>query len=258
MSNHISPTSLDTYLSGISFRLQPYFPEVVGVHNSPYIHNVMKGMKCLHGRPIRRKEPLSFSQLNVLALHYKSCPLYDNMLFLALILVGFFGLLRLGELTNPNNHRLVNRRKTIQRDSLHNLSTQVQFILPGSKTDKFFAGNKVLLCNNCSPNDPINTMRRYVQVRDKCFPTMPWLWVTSNGVPPTCKWFLARFHLHFDSRFGGHSMWAGGATLLAKHGVSFDVIQALGWWSSNAFRIYIHTHPSLLHADIAEQHKPCT
>jgi hypothetical protein len=252
MSTHISPNSLDTYLSGITFKLRPHFPEIVGVRNSPYIHSVMKGMKRLHGTPTRRKEPISFNQLNVLAVHYSSHPSYDNSLFLALILTGFFGLLRLGEITDPNDRRLVNRRKTIRQDSLHSSTTQFSFILPASKTDKFFAGNKVLIRNNSCDNNPIRAFGEYVRARDAHFPHIPWLWITSDGAVPTRRWFLHRFHLHFDSRFGGHSMRAGGATLLAKHGVPFDVIQALGRWSSDAFRIYIRTHPALLHANVGD------
>jgi hypothetical protein len=155
MSRHISPNSLDTYLSGITFKLRPHFPEVIGVRNSPYIHNVLKGIKQLHGTPIHRKEPISFNQLNVLANHYRSHPSYDNSLFLALILTGFFGLLCLGEITDPNDRRLVNRRKTIRRDSLQISTTQFCFLLPASKTDRFFAGNKVLIRNNTCDNNPI-------------------------------------------------------------------------------------------------------
>jgi len=41
-------------------------------------------------------------------------------------------------------------------------------------------------------------------------------------------------------------MWAGGATFLARYGVSPSLIQAQGWWSSDAFLIYIHKNPALL------------
>jgi hypothetical protein len=248
MSNHISPKSLETYLSSISFWLRPYFPEISAIWNSPYIQSVMRGIKRMHGGPVHRKEPITFEQLNVLATHYSSSMLYDDTLFLALISSGFFGLLRLGELTDSNDPRLVNRRKTIRRDSVCLTTSSVSFILPASKTDKFFAGNQVLLQSNSSANNPVTAVSNYLRLRDDRFPDIAWLWVTSAGSPPSRRWFLSRFHIHFDSRFGGHSMWAGGATLLAKHGVPFDIIQALGRWSSEAFKIYIRTHPLLLHS----------
>ncbi len=43
-------------------------------------------------------------------------------------------------------------------------------------------------------------------------------------------------------------MRAGGATALAEAGVSLALIQAIGRWSSDAFKIYIRHHPVLLAA----------
>lgn len=52
MSQHIAPKSLDTYLSGISFRLRPFFPNIMEICNSNYICSIMKGMKRIHGKPV--------------------------------------------------------------------------------------------------------------------------------------------------------------------------------------------------------------
>ena len=41
-------------------------------------------------------------------------------------------------------------------------------------------------------------------------------------------------------------MHAGGATALAEAGIAPDIIQAIGRWSPEAFKIYIHQHPVLL------------
>lgn len=196
--------------------------------------------------PVSRKQPITFSQLNSVASQLQGSSQIDNTLFLSLLTTGFFALLRLGELTDPNNQRLRNRRKTIRRDSVVSTSTSVQFILPASKTDKFFAGNQVIVHRNHSPNDPVSYFHRYLIICDTLFPNSQWLWLTSAGSPPTRKWFMTRFHLYFDACYGGHSLRAGGATLLAHKGISFDLIQALGRWSSEAFRIYIRQHPSIL------------
>lgn len=200
--------------------------------------------------PIRRKQPITFQQLNNIATLLHDSNLLDDILFLSMLTTGFFALLRLGELTDPNDTRLRNRRKTTRRDSVISSSTSIRFILPCSKTDKFFHGNEVILHRNYAPNDPVVFFKRYLSLRDTSFPENSWLWLTSMGVPPTRRWFLSRFHLYFDARYGGHSLRAGGATLLASKGVSFDLIQALGRWSSETFRIYIREHPYIIHHNL--------
>ncbi|KAK1217740.1 hypothetical protein PQX77_019612 [Marasmius sp. AFHP31] len=42
-------------------------------------------------------------------------------------------------------------------------------------------------------------------------------------------------------------MRSRGATFLAEQGLSGNLIQAIGWWSSEAFNIYIQKNPVLLH-----------
>lgn len=46
----------------------------------------------------------------------------------------------------------------------------------------------------------------------------------------------------------GLSMQAGGATSLAEHGVAPPLIQAMGRWSSETFKIYVRKHPVILHS----------
>ena len=45
--------------------------------------------------------------------------------------------------------------------------------------------------------------------------------------------------------FGGHSPRAGGATFYASLGLSEAIIQALGRWSSEAWKIYIRDNPTI-------------
>jgi hypothetical protein len=45
--------------------------------------------------------------------------------------------------------------------------------------------------------------------------------------------------------FGLHSPRAGGATFFASFGISEMILQALGRWSSEAWRIYIRDNPTI-------------
>lgn len=136
MAQFIKPTSIETYLSGITYRLLPYFPEAKTARDSPFLKNVVKGVKRMKNTPISRKQPITFSQLNHIASQLLDSSQIDDILFLSMLTTGFFALLRLGELTDPNDHRLRNRRKTIRRDSVISDTTSFQFTLPASKTDK--------------------------------------------------------------------------------------------------------------------------
>ncbi|KAG2071221.1 hypothetical protein BDR04DRAFT_1016529, partial [Suillus decipiens] len=51
---------------------------------------------------------------------------------------------------------------------------------------------------------------------------------------------------HCGSAMLGHSMRAGGATALVIAGMTPDLIQVAGRWSSEEFRKYVHQHPFLL------------
>ncbi len=57
--------------------------------------------------------------------------------------------------------------------------------------------------------------------------------------------FERRFFTLLDRSFGGHSARAGGATFYAGLGLSEDVIQGLGRWSSPAWKLYIRYNPSV-------------
>jgi hypothetical protein len=59
---------------------------------------------------------------------------------------------------------------------------------------------------------------------------------------------MQHFCSHFSKDFGGQLMCAGGATALTEAGIPPDLIQAIGCWSSDAFKIYIRCHPMLLAA----------
>lgn len=222
MGQFIKPLSVETYLSGITHRLRPFFPQVKAARDNDYIKQVLRGTKRLQNSPTNRKEPITFDELNALTRLYEGRNNLDDRLFIAILTAGFFGLMRLGELTDSDDPRLINRRKTIRWDSVTISANNIRFLLPSSKTDRFFQGNHVLLCRNNCFNDPVNAFTRYLEQRDNAFPNANWLWLNSHGEPPSRRWFLSRFHLYFDHRFGGHSLRSGGATLLAKKRSGFQ------------------------------------
>jgi hypothetical protein len=215
MSEFVKPSTVKSYLSGIVYHLQAMYANARVACEDPLVKDTLTGCERLHGRPVIRKLPLCLSHIEHVTEQYTHSENIDNRLFVALLSTDFFGLLQLGELSDPDDQRKVNLKKRIKRESLDINTTSMSFTLPASKTDQFFAGNQILLRNCHSSTCPVSTVKRYILIRDTCYDKSPWLWLTSKGKPPMGAWFMKRFRKHFDKGYGSHPMRAGGATMLA-------------------------------------------
>nr|AAZ14940.1 putative retroelement protein [Coprinellus disseminatus] len=247
MCDYIKPSSVTSYLSGIVQMLEPYFPNIRTVRSSPIVRDTLIGCKRLRNTPVTRKLPLSVGMIKQVV--FTSDPRYDFVLFQTLIVVGFHGLLRLGDLCDPPIRSNINPAKRARRTSVKfPTNDSFSFALPAHKADPFFEGNVVLIRNLWSGIDVVSIFRRYLAQRDLRHPYASPLWLTENGSVPDRSFFI-RFLLPFN--FGpsvrGQSMRAGGATALAELGASSEAIQALGRWSSSAWKIYIRKHPTVVH-----------
>ena len=255
MSHHISPRSVASYLSGIVSQLEPFFPDVRSARSSEMVQRTLKGCQKLHAEPITRKRALSPTDLLIPISRYEHSTQHDDLLFLSLFLTGFFGLMRLGELVFPDDVTLHDWRKISRRSSVQLMPDNYQFTLPAHKADLFFAGSQVLICGEKFGFQSRHFFLRYLSSRDKLFPLASPLWITASGAVPTRGFFMRRLRdLLPDPSIGGHSLRAGGATLLADFGAPPHVIQAAGHWASDTFQVYIRKHPLLLHSLLFSPH----
>jgi hypothetical protein len=247
MAQFIKPSSVESYLTGIVHYLSPFYPELPKWRSSQIVNQALKGCKKSKASAVHRKRALTLSDLNKISTTLNESNSYDDRLFLAILLSGFFGLLRLGELVYPADKSLDDPRKMTKRSCLHLQASHMRFQLPYHKADRFFQGNTILILPNGRPCNPIRAMAKYIIIRDRNFPHHDDLWVRHDGTRPRRNWFLARLRLFHLGDVAGHSLRSGGATALAESGVELHIIQALGRWSSDAFRAYIRLHPILLH-----------
>jgi len=248
MSYHIQPRSVASYLSGICSQLSSSFPSVRQTRRLPSVTKTLQGCLRQRGTPPTRKLPLTPEHLLGFSLSLASGT-HDDLLFLALTFCGFLALHRLGELVDHHNPALRSARKRILRRSATCSPDQFSYHLPAHKADRFFEGNVVVVAHASSaPLDPVPVFAAYLTSRDRLARFNPYLWVDSRGTVPSRSWYLARLHRLLPGSFGGHSLRSGGATFFAARGWSYDRIQTLGRWSSDAFRVYIRKHPALLHA----------
>lgn len=246
MCHHIKPKSVDSYLSGICNQLEPFSPDVRVHRRHRLVAKTIQGCKKLRPSTPSRKRPLTRSDLQSIAPQYLCDAYYDDILFFSLLLTGFHGLMRLGELVWPDQVKLRDYRKVICRNTVQLNQGSFEFFLPGHKADRFFEGNIVIIQSTHTLDDPLSPFLSYLSSRDRLFPFRPELWLKRDGSIPTRSWFIRRLQRHFPNDVGGHSMRAGGATALAEAGIPPYLIQAIGRWSSEAFQTYIRRQPVLL------------
>jgi hypothetical protein len=248
MSDHIQPRSVKSYLSGIVQQLEPYFPDVRKNRNSPLVKRTLRGCLRMKSTAIKRKNALTIDNLQTIIDRYGESLNHDDLLFVAMLFTGFFALMRLGELTFPDDESIRDWRKVSKRCSVVVTPQQYEFELPAHKADRYFEGNRIIVRKDQIHHDPLHHFNRYLSSRDHLFFLSSPIWITSQGTIPTRSFFMNRLHSFFDRSMGGQSMRAGGATLLAENGVSPSIIQAMGRWSSEAFLVYIRKSPALIQA----------
>lgn len=230
--------------------LEPFFPHVHTSWKSAIVCQTLDRCKWLQAIPTHRKQALTINDLQLVINHYSSSPDHDNLLFVAQILISFFALMRLGEITNPDNNKQWNPSKVIKQTSVAISHDTFQFFLPSHKADKFFEWNTILLTKTIC-NTTINPFIHFQACLHSCdmlFPFSSPLWLRQDGSIPTRSFFIDQLHALFDSSVGGQSMHAGKATMMAENGAPPSLIQATGWWSSDAFHIYIRKKLILIQA----------
>jgi site-specific recombinase XerD len=127
--------------------------------------------------------------------------------------------------------------------------------LRAAKTDPFAIGTTVIIGATGSSICPIAAMKSYFAFRRAIQGHIGMeesLFIFSDGstlrrdqLTTFLRAFLTR--LGIDARlFAGHSFRIGGATELARAGAPGHIIQKMGRWSSDAFKLYIRTANSEL------------
>ncbi|KAF5317432.1 hypothetical protein D9758_019108 [Tetrapyrgos nigripes] len=119
----------------------------------------------------------------------------------------------------------------------------VKFLLPTHKSAKQIDGNKIIVQATDGEDCPVKITRQYLHLRDSLFPGHPNLFTRKDSAIPTRQWFIRRLRHYFPKDVAGHSLRSGGATHYALLGYSWDAVQTLGRWTSEAFRLYIRKHP---------------
>ena len=203
----------------------------------------IRGSRKVRADPIRRKLPLRPSHLQAFLYKALHSQCYDDLLFVTILSCTFYACHRIGELV-PASGPLFDWQKIIKRDTLIFADGRALYRLPFHKGNSFFQGSDILLTSQTIAN-PVLLLRLYTQLRDHLHGAQSPLLLRENGHHPSRAWFDKRFFTLLNHSYGGKSVWAGGATFYASLGISEDVLQAIGRWSSSAWKIYIWDYPAI-------------
>ncbi len=165
------------------------------------------------------------------------------------VYLGFFGFLRCSETAitskfNPKIHPTISDLSVLDSET-------ISFLIKQSKTDQARKGHFIYIFNLPSSIQPYQTVLAYIQSRNSQAksPIEP-LFLDDSNKPVTRFWFqkhlksvLQQSGIPADN-YSSHSFRIGAATSAAQKGLSKYQIQALGRWSSDAFKSYIRTNRS--------------
>ncbi|EIW76748.1 hypothetical protein CONPUDRAFT_63444, partial [Coniophora puteana RWD-64-598 SS2] len=211
MQTYIHPKSITSYLSGICNQLEHLYPEVCVIQMHPFI-----------------VRPLSQEHLQLAADLLYPQDSYDDSLFLAQLLIGFYALMCTSKLMVPDQHSLLNHCKLSMRNTITVSASIITFNLPQHKANKTFEGNKIIMLASTLQPTPHDAFLAYLKKHDTQWPFKPHLWVRENSSLPTRTWFMHRLHDLFPLSIASHPLRSGGATAMAEDGIPAERIQAVG------------------------------
>ncbi|XP_016117492.1 uncharacterized protein [Sinocyclocheilus grahami] len=257
INKNLQISSIKGYLSGIQF-----FHKLLYGSPSPQIANsqtslLIKGIQRAHPSRPDTRQPITLQVLtkciSTLRRGYHS--IHTARTLDAMLIMAFFGFLRCSELAitssfNPNIHPTISDLTVLDDKT-------ISYFIKQSKTDQTKKGHFIFIFNLQSPILPYQALLAFIQLRksQSKLPSNP-LFTDDSNRPVTRFWFQK----HLKSvlllsgtpadHFSSHSFRIGTATTASQKGLSHQ-IQALGRWSSEAFKSYIRSD----HSHIKEAHQ---
>ena len=247
---HLKYRTIKTYLSGIRHQqIQKSLGNPFAGDSMPRLECVLAGVKQAEARtgmPARVRLPITLDVMQLLQRMWAASNQHpEGVMLWAAACVGFFGFLRAGEFTAPSAESFDPEVHLCFSDlalDSHTEPTMVCLRIKQSKTDPFRQGVDVFLGKTEAPICPVKALVKYIGIRN---PGPGPLFVRNNGAPLTRSYLVENLQAALrregldDSQYNGHSFRIGAATTAAQQGVEDALIQTLGRWRSDAYKLYI-------------------
>lgn len=247
-SSSLSYQTIRSYLSAIRhLQIMSGLPDP-SFSSFPRLDYVLKGSRrCNTATPRPKRLPITPAILHqILKVWSRDPPTYDRRMLWAAFCLGFFGFMRAGEFTCPQQGagtQDILAWGDVAVDS-HSSPTHLTIRLKRTKTDPFGAGTTLYLGITGDVLCPVAAVLGYLAVRP---PSPGPLLCFQDGKPLSKPRLVQALRQALraagvdDSGYSGHSFRIGAATAAARAGLSDSFIQMLGRWKSSAFSLYIRT-----------------
>ena len=240
--NGLSGGSVSSYISGIS-----YFHKINGFQDTTkffIISKALEGLKRMQGGKRQDiRAPITLNLLSeITSVLDKVCSSnYEAIMFAAAFSLSFFGLLRVGEITQPNQKEKI--KSVIGIDDIEINKNKINLMIRCSKTDQQGKSIKLVIPANHKSTCPVRLIKKYLSLRPTGSNQDLFIHFNSssltryqfNSVLQKSLKFLNVLKGHYRT----HSFRIGGATELARKGVNEQEIMKLGRWKSHAYARYI-------------------
>ena len=231
--------SILIYLTAIK-----YFSQTLGYpFTTTEMHglfHLLRGIRRIQGNSLTRpkRQPITLNHLRTLRYHYFTHHVADHAMLWCASTMAFFGLLRSSEYCAPGPSSHIDSTLMIQDVQFSFNRSSLSIRIKASKTDPFRQGITIRLFKINSPFCPVEAAIAYVDRRSH---THGPFFQFSNATYLTRSSMASILHEVFypSVTINTHSFRIGGASAAASAGLPDSVIQTLGRWSSDCFRLYI-------------------
>ena len=242
--------TIKAYLAGIRcLQIHKALGNPFAHGSMPRLEYVLSGIKRVEahsGIQARSRLPITIDIMGKFRDMWLTSPPHPDCIMLwAAACVGFFSFLQAGEFTvpsaeayDPDAHLNLN---DLTLES-HSDPSMARLHIKQSKTDPFQQGVEIFLGKTGTSICPVQAIVHYIGVHSS---SQGLLFIFGNGIPLTRAQLVMNVQAALrtagvdSAGYTGHSFHIGAATTAAQQGLEDSLIQTLGRWRSDAYKVYI-------------------
>lgn len=247
LAGKVKYSTIKTYLCGVQ-----YESTISGFNDKIFsmsrLYYTIRGIRRSHPDDHRIRLPIKPKHLKLMLnyIHSSLFSEHDKAMWSALILLAFFGLLRVSEYVTPSSKNFNQAIHLSPSDvKLSACGNIVYVMIKASKNDPFRLGFRIRVCCIGGMLCPVYAIKKYLVMRGN--EPGPFF-LLSSGEYITRK-YVAGFlevSLPTEVNLNTHSFRIGGASAAASCGIPHAVIKMLGRWSSDCYKRYLHYSDNIL------------
>ncbi|GLB44848.1 hypothetical protein LshimejAT787_1801850 [Lyophyllum shimeji] len=220
-------------LCAVTHRLEPAFP---GTRNICRIGETIARRILVHPIiPPTVVKKVTKEKLLEICAKFLDTASHDDKLFRIVMLISFYGMVRLTRLTCDNDSPpSIGSAEVALRNSVSSGLGLCSFLLPPSSRAEDLEDKTIFLARTRAADDPLQAFKNYITSRDILFPLDVELWLCENGTIPTVQWFMDRLQTFFSVhvRPTTNALRAGGgATHIEEAGANVEAVKNV-WQAS--------------------------